>query len=153
MTIEIGKPAPAFAMDCDDGPTSLAAHAGQCLVLYFYPKDDTSGCTSEAKAFRDAMEQFRAAGVAILGVSKDSVASHAKFRAKHELPFRLGSDPEGTVCEAYGVWKKKSMYGREYMGIERSTFLIDKDGVLRAEWRKVKVTGHAEAVLAAAKAL
>jgi peroxiredoxin Q/BCP len=153
MTTEMGKPAPAFAMDCDDGPVSLAAYAGKALVLYFYPKDDTSGCTSEAKAFRDAMAEFRAAGVEILGVSKDSVASHAKFRTKHELPFRLGSDPEGTVCEAYGVWKKKSMYGREYMGIERSTFLIDGQGVLRAEWRKVKVTGHAEAVLAAAKAL
>ena len=153
MTTEIGKPAPAFAMDCDDGKTSLAEYGGKILVLYFYPKDDTSGCTSEAKAFRDAHAAFQAAGIEILGVSKDSVASHAKFRAKHELPFRLGSDPDGAVCEAYGVWKKKSMYGREYMGIERSTFLIDRDGVVRAEWRKVKVTGHADAVLAAAKAL
>ena len=153
MTTSIGAPAPDFAMECDDGPTSLAAYKGKALVLYFYPKDDTSGCTSEAKNFRDAIEAYRAAGVAILGVSKDSVASHAKFRAKHELPFRLGSDPDGAVCEAYGVWKKKSMYGREYMGIERSTFLIDKDGVLRAEWRKVKVTGHAEAVLKAASEL
>jgi len=149
----IGTPAPAFTMACDHGQTSLAAYHGQILVLYFYPKDDTSGCTSEAKAFRDAMDAYGAAGVAILGVSKDSVASHAKFRAKHDLPFRLGSDPDGTVCEAYGVWKKKSMYGREYMGIERSTFLIDRNGVVRAEWRKVKVTGHAEAVLAAAKSL
>ena len=153
MTTEIGTPAPAFSMECDDGKTSLAAYAGKTLVLYFYPKDDTSGCTSEAKAFRDAITAFAEAGVEILGVSKDSVASHAKFRAKHELPFRLGSDPDGAVCEAYGVWKKKSMYGREYMGIERSTFLIDKAGVLRAEWRKVKVTGHPDAVLAAAEAL
>lgn len=153
MTTAIGTPAPAFAMDCDDGKAALADYRGKLLVLYFYPKDDTSGCTSEAKAFRDAMEEYRAAGVEILGVSKDSVASHAKFRAKHDLPFRLGSDPDGAVCEAYGVWKKKSMYGREYMGIERSTFLIGRDGVLRAEWRKVKVTGHAGAVLKAAKGL
>ncbi|MDO8608746.1 MAG: peroxiredoxin [Phaeospirillum sp.] len=148
-----GQPAPDFTMDCDDGKVCLADYRGKALVLYFYPKDDTSGCTSEAKAFRDAIDAYRAAGVEILGVSKDSAASHAKFRAKHELPFRLGSDPDGAVCEAYGVWKKKSMYGREYMGIERSTFLIDRDGVLRTEWRKVKVTGHADAVLAAAKAL
>ncbi|TAN60206.1 MAG: peroxiredoxin [Magnetospirillum sp.] len=153
MTTEIGTPAPTFAMACDDGTASLADYRGRPLVLYFYPKDDTSGCTSEAKAFRDAIDAYGAAGVEILGVSKDSVTSHAKFRAKHELPFRLGSDPDGTVCEAYGVWRKKSMYGREYMGIERSTFLIDKDGVLRAEWRKVKVTGHADAVLKAAQSL
>lgn len=149
----IGQPAPAFAMDCDDGKTCLADYAGKLLVLYFYPKDDTSGCTSQAKAFRDSMAEYHAAGVEILGVSKDSTASHAKFRAKHELPFRLGSDSDGAVCEAFGVWKKKSMYGREYMGIERSTFLIDQSGVVRAEWRKVKVTGHADAVLKAAKAL
>ena len=153
MTTIIGAPAPAFAMECDDGKAALADYQGKVLVLYFYPKDDTSGCTSQAKAFRDAMAEYQAAGVEILGVSKDSVASHAKFRTKHELPFRLGSDPEGAICEAYGVWKKKSMYGREYMGIERSTFLIDQNGVLRAEWRKVKVTGHADAVLKAAKGL
>ncbi|RAU22323.1 thioredoxin-dependent thiol peroxidase [Paramagnetospirillum kuznetsovii] len=147
------KPAPDFSMDCDDGKTCLADYQGKLLVLYFYPKDDTSGCTSQAKAFRDSMAEYKAAGVEILGVSKDSVASHAKFRAKHELPFRLGSDPDGAVCEAYGVWKKKSMYGREYMGIERSTFLIDKSGAIAREWRKVKVTGHAAEVLAAAKAL
>jgi peroxiredoxin Q/BCP len=149
----IGTPAPAFAMECDEGRATLDGFRGKLLVLYFYPKDDTSGCTSEAKAFRDAYADYQAAGVEILGVSKDSAASHVKFRAKHDLPFHLGSDPDGAVCEAYGVWKKKSMYGREYMGIERSTFLIDRDGVLRAEWRKVKVTGHAEAVLKAAKAL
>jgi thioredoxin-dependent peroxiredoxin len=153
MTTTIGSPAPAFAMECDDGKVSLADYQGKILALYFYPKDDTSGCTSEAKAFRDSHAEFQAAGVEILGVSKDSVASHAKFRTKHELPFRLGSDPDGAVCEAYGVWKKKSMYGREYMGIERSTFLIGKDGTLAAEWRKVKVTGHADAVLKAAKGL
>ncbi|KIL98648.1 Thiol peroxidase Bcp-type [Paramagnetospirillum magnetotacticum MS-1] len=153
MTTALGTSAPDFIMECDDGKAALADYKGKVLVLYFYPKDDTSGCTSEAKAFRDAMPEYQAAGVEILGVSKDSVASHAKFRTKHSLPFRLGSDPEGTVCEAYGVWKKKSMYGREYMGIERSTFLIDQNGVLRAEWRKVKVTGHVDAVLKAAKEL
>lgn len=153
MTTAIGNPAPAFAMDCDDGKVTLADYRGKALVLYFYPKDNTPGCTNEAKAFRDAFAEFQAAGVEILGVSKDSVASHAKFRTNQALPFRLGSDPDGTVCEAYGVWTKKMNYGREYMGIERSTFLIDKEGVLRAEWRKVKVAGHAEAVLNAAKAL
>ncbi|CAA7617333.1 putative peroxiredoxin bcp [Candidatus Terasakiella magnetica] len=153
MTTEIGKPAPDFTMDCDDGPVRLGDYRGKTLVLYFYPKDDTSGCTSQAKGFRDAMAAYRAAGVEILGVSKDSAASHAKFRAKHDLPFRLGSDPEGAACEAYGVWKEKSMYGRKYMGIERSTFLIDGTGMVRAEWRKVKVTGHAEAVLKAAQTL
>jgi peroxiredoxin Q/BCP len=149
----IGHPAPAFAMDCDDGAASLADYRGKILVLYFYPKDDTSGCTSQAKAFRDSIAEYRAAGVEILGISKDPVASHARFRAKHDLPFRLGSDSDGAVCEAYGVWKQKSMYGRQYMGIERSTFLIDRDGVVRAEWRKVKVTGHSDLVLQAAKAL
>ncbi len=149
----IGHPAPAFAMDCDDGTASLADYRGKILVLYFYPKDDTSGCTSQAKAFRDSIAEYQAAGIEILGVSKDSVASHAKFRAKHDLPFRLGSDSDGAVCEAYGVWKQKSMYGRQYMGIERSTFLIDRDGVVRGEWRKVKVTGHAADVLKAAKTL
>ena len=108
----IGTPAPDFAMDADGGPGRLADFRGKPLVLYFYPKDDTSGCTSEAKAFRDAYAAFQTAGIAILGVSKDSVASHAKFRAKHALPFPLGADPDGAVCEAYGVWKKKSMYGR-----------------------------------------
>ncbi|CAA7613705.1 peroxiredoxin [Magnetospirillum sp. SS-4] len=149
----IGHPAPAFAMDCDDGAASLDDYRGKTLVLYFYPKDDTSGCTSQAKAFRDHFAEYQAAGIEILGISKDSVASHARFRAKHQLPFRLGSDPDGTACEAYGVWKQKSMYGRQYMGIERSTFLIDKDGVVRAEWRKVKVTDHVDEVLKAARAL
>jgi peroxiredoxin Q/BCP len=151
--IETPAFAPAFAMECDDGKTSLDSYRGRVLVLYFYPKDDTSGCTSQAKAFRDAHADFQAAGIDILGVSKDSVASHAKFRTKHELPFRLGSDPDGAVCEAWGVWKQKSMYGRQYMGIERSTFLIDRAGMVRAEWRKVKVTGHADAVLKTARAL
>jgi len=149
-TTSLGQPAPAFTLETEDGPVSLADYAGRTLVLYFYPKDDTSGCTTEAKSFRDAFAEFQAAGIDILGVSRDSVASHVKFRTKHELPFRLGSDSTGAVTEAYGVWKEKSMYGRTYFGIERSTFLIGPDGTLKAEWRKVKVPGHAAAVLKAA---
>jgi peroxiredoxin Q/BCP len=145
--------APDFSMDSDDGKVSLADYKGKILVLYFYPKDNTSGCTSQAKAFRDAYADYQAAGVEILGVSKDSVKSHQGFREKHQLPFHLGADPEGTVCEAYGVWKEKSMYGRKFMGIERSTFLIGPDGEIRKEWRKVKITGHADEVLKAAKSL
>jgi len=118
-------------------------------VLYFYPKDDTSGCTSEAHQFRDDFPLFAVHKAEILGVSKDSIASHEKFRAKHSLPFPLVSDTEGALCEAYGVWKEKSMYGKKYMGIERSTFLIDENGVVVKAWRKVKVSGHAKEVLAA----
>jgi peroxiredoxin Q/BCP len=150
MTTTIGQPAIDFTLDTEDGPVTLGDFAGRTLVLYFYPKDDTSGCTTEAKAFRDAFADYQAAGIDILGVSRDSVASHVKFRAKHELPFRLGADTTGAVTEAYGVWKEKSMYGRTYFGIERSTFLIGPDGALKAEWRKVKVPGHAAAVLKAA---
>lgn len=145
----IGQPAPDFSIETDEGPRRLADYAGKTLVLYFYPKDDTSGCTSEAQQFRDLHASFTEAGAEILGISKDSVASHKKFRAKYDLPFPLGADVEGALCEAYGVWKEKSMYGKKYMGIERSTFLIDEAGLLRAEWRKVKVTGHADAVLKA----
>lgn len=147
--VTIGQPAPAFTIDTDEGSRSLADYAGKRLLLYFYPKDDTSGCTSEAQQFRDSEAEFAAAGAVVLGVSKDSVASHAKFRAKHSLPFALAADTEGFLCEAFGVWKEKSMYGRKYMGIERSTFLIDEAGMVRAEWRKVKVTGHAKDVLKA----
>ncbi|MBI5162604.1 MAG: thioredoxin-dependent thiol peroxidase [Magnetospirillum sp.] len=149
MTIALGQPAPAFSAQTDDGPVSLADFRGRRLVLYFYPKDDTSGCTGEAKAFRDAFDRFAAAGAAILGVSRDPVASHRKFRAKHALPFPLIADEDGSLSEAFGVWKEKSMYGRTYMGIERSTFLIDEAGVVTALWRKVKVSGHAAAVLKA----
>jgi peroxiredoxin Q/BCP len=144
-----GSPAPAFTLPADDGTVSLADYTGRKLVLYFYPKDDTSGCTSEAKAFRDAFDAIKAAGADILGVSRDSAASHAKFRAKHALPFRLAADVDGTLCQAFGVWVEKSMYGRKYMGIERSTFLIDEQGVVARVWRKVKVTGHADEVLKA----
>ena len=122
-------------------------------MLYFYPKDDTSGCTREAQDFAAAYPAFQAAGVEVVGVSKDSVASHDRFKAKHGLPFPLASDEAGAVVEAYGAWVEKSMYGRSYMGIDRSTFLIDGQGRVREVWRKVKVPGHVEAVLAAAKDL
>jgi peroxiredoxin Q/BCP len=149
MTIAIGQPAPDFTLPTENGPMSLADFRSRKLVLYFYPKDDTSGCTSQAKAFRDDYQKFLDAGAAILGVSRDPLASHARFRAKHSLPFALGADEDGTVCEAYGVWKQKSMYGRTYMGIERTTVLIDENGVVVQIWPKVKVTGHSAAVLAA----
>lgn len=149
MTIELGQPIPDFSAETDQGPIRLADLAGKAVVLYFYPKDDTSGCTSEAKAFRDKIADFTAKDAVILGVSKDSVASHQKFRAKHDLPFALISDTDGALCEAFGTWVEKSMYGRKYMGIERATFLIDASGRLAAQWRKVKVTGHADQVLKA----
>ena len=149
-----GDSAPDFALAADGGRTlRLGDYAGRKLVLYFYPKDDTSGCTKEAQAFTELAEAFAAADTTVIGVSKDTVASHAKFAAKYGLKVELGADPEGGVVEAYGAWVEKSMYGRKYMGIDRSTFLIDKDGKLAAVWRKVKVPGHAEAVLKAATAL
>lgn len=144
----IGKKAPGFSLPTDgSGEISLADLKGKNVVLYFYPKDDTPGCTTEAKDFRDSLAEFEAANTVILGVSKDSVARHDKFKNKYELNFPLVSDEECKLCEAYGVWKEKSMYGKKYMGIERSTFLIDKEGVVRQEWRKVSVTKHAEKVL------
>jgi peroxiredoxin Q/BCP len=142
MTAEIGQPAPDFTLPCDEDTVSLADFRGKRVVLYFYPKDDTSGCTSQAKALRDDYHLLAAKNAEVLGVSRDSVASHIKFRAKHSLPFRLGADVDGKVCEDYGVWKEKSMYGKTYMGIERSTFLIDENGIIRAIWRKVKVASH-----------
>jgi len=135
------------------GTVSLKALKGKTVVLYFYPKDDTSGCTAEACAFRDALPDFSKVKAEIVGVSRDPVASHDKFKTKYDLPFPLASDVDGKVCQAYGVWVEKSMYGRKYMGIERATFLIDAKGVVRKVWRKVKVPGHAEEVLAAAAAL
>ena len=151
---EIGKPAPAFRMTTDGGgEISLEALKGRKVVLYFYPKDDTPGCTKEACGFRDALPDFSAIDAEIIGVSRDSVAKHDKFKAKYALPFTLAADEDGSVCEAYGTWIEKSMYGRKYMGIDRATFLIDEHGILRVEWRKVKVKGHVEAVLEAAKAL
>jgi peroxiredoxin Q/BCP len=151
---EIGTPAPDFTLPRDGGgEISLSAQKPKAVVLYFYPKDDTSGCTKQAQGFTEMADAFAEAGAVVIGVSKDSVAKHDKFIAKHGLGVILASDEESDVCERYGVWQEKSMYGKKYMGIERSTFLIDGAGILREEWRKVKVPGHAEAVLAAAQAL
>lgn len=152
MSLEIGDLAPDFTVPSDGGGTvSLKGLRGRTVILYFYPKDDTSGCTKEACGFRDALPDFSKAGAEVIGVSRDSVASHDRFKAKYELPFRLASDAEGRVSEAYGTWIEKSMYGRKYMGMDRATFLIDPKGVIRGIWRKVKVPGHVEAVLEAAK--
>ncbi|MBL8665556.1 MAG: thioredoxin-dependent thiol peroxidase [Candidatus Odyssella sp.] len=154
MTVEIGKPAPKFDMPADGGGTvSLAALKGRRVVLYFYPKDDTPGCTTEACDFRDALPDFAKVKAAVIGVSRDSVASHEKFKKKHALPFALASDADGKASAAYGTWVEKSMYGRTYMGMERSTFLIDEKGIVRGIWRKIKVKGHVDEVLKAAKAL
>jgi peroxiredoxin Q/BCP len=151
---QAGDKAPDFDMESDEGgPVRLTDLAGRKVVLYFYPKDDTSGCTSEAKAFTAHASDFGSAGAVVVGVSKDSAKSHGKFRQKHELSVRLGSDPEGDVVQRYGVWVQKSMYGRSYMGIERATFLIDGQGVIRKVWRKVSVPGHADEVLEAVRAL
>ena len=147
-----GAPAPDFELAGADGPIRLADFKGKTLVLYFYPKDDTPGCTNEAKDFSALSAEFAKAGASVVGVSKDSVKRHAGFAAKYGLTIPLGSDPEGAVIERYGSWVEKSLYGRQYMGIDRSTFLIH-DGVVRAIWRKVKVKDHAQAVLEAAKAL
>lgn len=148
-----GDPAPDFDIPGDAGQISLKALKGKTVVLYFYPKDDTSGCTSEAQGFTEAAADFAAADAAVVGVSKDSVKSHDKFKAKYGLNLALGADVDGAVVEAYGVWVEKSMYGRKYMGIERATFLIDGAGRIAKVWHKVKVTGHVAEVLAAAKAL
>ena len=148
-----GAPAPDFELAGAEGPIRLSDFKGKALVLYFYPKDDTSGCTKEAQDFTALAGDFARAGVALLGVSKDSVASHAKFTATYGLAVPLASDPEGAMIEAYGSWVEKNMYGRKYIGIERSTFLIDAGGKLARIWRKVKVPGHAAEVLKAAQAL
>jgi len=154
MTLSVGDPAPDFTMPTDGGGSiALKDLAGKKVVLYFYPKDDTSGCTAQACGFRDALPNFGALDATIIGVSKDSVASHDKFKKKYQLPFILGSDENSGVCEAYGVWVEKSMYGKKYMGIERATYLIDAAGKIARIWRKVKVPGHVEEVAAAVKAL
>jgi thioredoxin-dependent peroxiredoxin len=153
-TPAVGSKAPAFSMPTDgSGSISLAELAGKKVVLYFYPKDDTPGCTIEAKDFRDRMEAFEKANTVIIGVSKDPAKSHKKFKEKYCLPFILGSDENTSVCEDYGVWVEKSMYGKSYMGVERTTFLIDEQGNIANVWNKVKVDNHAEEVLSAAKAI
>jgi peroxiredoxin Q/BCP len=148
-----GGRAPEFDLPTDTGQVRLSGLKGKAVVLYFYPKDDTSGCTAEAIGFSEAADDFRKAGAVVVGVSKDSAKSHGKFRQKYDLKVELGADPEGAIVERYGVWVEKSMYGRHYMGIERATFLIDREGVIRRVWRKVKVAGHVAEVLAAAQAL
>lgn len=153
MTLDVGAKAPDFDMPTDTGSISLKALSGKTVVLYFYPKDDTPGCTNEAKNFSALKAEFDAAGAVVVGASKDTVAKHAKFRAKYGLTMPLGSDADGHVIEDYESWVEKSMYGKAYMGIDRSTFLIDGQGVIRKIWRKVKVPGHAAEVLAAVKAL
>jgi peroxiredoxin Q/BCP len=151
---DVGHSAPDFTLPRDGGgDVTLSALRPKAVVLYFYPKDDTSGCTLEARDFTQHIPAFEAAGAVVIGVSKDSVKSHDKFVSKHGLGVILASDEVSDVCEKYGVWAEKSMYGKKYMGIERSTFLIDGTGTVRNVWRKVKVPGHAEEVLAAVKAL
>jgi peroxiredoxin Q/BCP len=152
--LAIGDKAPDFALKGSGGSdVRLSALKGRTVVVYFYPKDDTPGCTKEACGFNDALPDFGGIDAEIIGISRDSVASHDKFVRKYGLAFRLASDEDGKACEAYGTWVEKSMYGKTYMGIERATFLIDGAGTVRGIWRKVKVPGHVEAVLAAAKAL
>jgi len=149
-----GGKAPAFTLSRDGGGTvALKDFAGKPLVLFFYPKDDTSACTREAQEFSAALAQFKRAGAAVLGLSKDTVKAHDKFVAKYDLKVPLASDPEGGVVEAYGSWVEKQLYGRKYMGIDRSTFLIDASGKIVRIWRKVRVPGHVDEVLAAVKAL
>jgi thioredoxin-dependent peroxiredoxin len=153
MSVVAGTTPPDFTLPTDGGGSvSLSALRGGKVVVYFYPKDDTSGCTREAQDFTTMAGEFAAAGVTVIGVSKDSVASHDKFKAKYGLGLMLASDTTG-VAEAWGVWVEKSMYGRKYMGLDRSTFLIGADGAVAQVWRKVKVPGHAAEVLAASKAL
>jgi len=152
--IEAGQKAPDFELESDGGgQIRLSKLAGRPVVIYFYPKDDTTGCTKEAQAFTALAPDFAKAGVHVIGISPDSTASHAKFRAKYDLAVTLAADPDRKAIEAYGVWVEKSMYGRKYMGVERATFLIDAKGKVARAWHKVKVPGHAEDVLAAAHGL
>jgi len=152
--VSVGKKIPAFSRPVTGGGTWKPAQAaGRKLVLYFYPRDNTSGCTREGEDFRDLYPAFKKAGTVVLGVSPDTPASHEKFKTRHAFPFELLSDEDRSLCELFDVIKEKSMYGRKFQGVERSTFLVDAAGVLRQEWRKVKVPGHAQDVLAAAQAL
>ncbi len=154
MSVSIGQPVDNFSAPATgDQQISLESLRGQHLVLYFYPKDSTPGCTTEGQNFRDQFQAFQDAGATVLGVSRDSLRRHENFKAKQAFPFELLSDEEERLCEQFDVIKLKKLYGKEYLGIERSTFLIDKNGVLRQEWRKVKVKGHVDEVLTAVQAL
>ncbi|MBX6318276.1 peroxiredoxin [Pigmentiphaga sp.] len=153
MSTVIGRAAPAFTAPSTDGEISLKELKGRIVVMYFYPRDNTPGCTTEGQNFRDRYADFQAAGAQVLGVSRDTLASHQKFKEKQGFPFPLIADPEEKLCELYGVMKMKNMYGKQVRGIERSTFLIDAQGKLRQEWRGVKVPGHVDAVLEAVRAL
>jgi peroxiredoxin Q/BCP len=154
ISLDIGANAPEFSLPIDgSGTMALADLKGRNVVLYFYPKDHTPGCTMESKDFAILMPEFIKHETAIIGISKDSVKSHDKFKSDLCLPFNLASDVDGKICEAYGVWIEKSMYGKKYMGIERTTFLIDKSGIIRHVWRKVSVNGHAQEVLDKVKTL
>ena len=154
MSVEEGKKAPDFTAPTDGGgKLKLSELRGKAVVLYFYPKDDTSGCTAEACSFRDNAAAFKKLKAQVVGVSKDSVASHDKFKKKYSLTFPLVSDADGKICDKYGTWVEKILYGRKYMGIERATFLIDKTGTVAKVWHKVKVPGHVDEVLQAVKAL
>ena len=154
MSVSEGDTMPDIAMVRHDGEEVKASdYRGRKLAVFFYPKDNTPGCTQEGQDFRDLHAEFQAAGAQILGVSRESIRSHENFKAKFEFPFELLSDPDETLCKAYDVMKEKNMYGRKYMGVERSTFVIDPQGMLRHEWRKVKVKGHAQAVLDAVKSI
>ncbi len=150
---QVGDLAPDFTLPSDSDTITLSSLKGKPVVLYFYPKDDTSGCTKEAIAFSQLKPEFDKIGARVIGLSPDSAEKHAKFRKKHELTVDLAADEDRTALEAYGVWVEKSMYGRKYMGVERATFLIDAEGRVAHVWEKVKVAGHAEAVLDAARAL
>ena len=153
-TVKLNKKVPAFDLPATgDNNIKLSALKGKKVILYFYPKDSTPGCTTEGQDFRDNHKQFKRAGAVVLGVSRDSIKSHENFKAKQEFPFDLISDKEETLCNLFDVIKEKNMYGKKVFGIERSTFLLDEKGVLRQEWRKVKVAGHVDEVLAATKAL
>jgi peroxiredoxin Q/BCP len=153
MTVAVDKKVPEFTAESTGGPFSLASVRGRTLVLYFYPKDNTPGCTTEGKDFADRYAMFRKAGAEVVGVSRDSLKSHENFKRKMGFPFELISDPDEKLCTLFGVIKMKNMYGKQVRGIERSTFLIDGSGRLRREWRGVKVPGHADEVLAAVQAL
>lgn len=152
MSVTLGQPVPDFTAQATSSTfVQLSELKGHKVVLFFYPKDNTPGCTSEGQAFRDLFQQFQASDTLVFGVSKDSMKVHENFRAKHEFPFELISDTDETLCKLFEVIKLKQMYGKEYMGIERSTFLIDSDGILQHEWRKVRIKGHVEDVLQAAQ--